>query len=58
MRGRRRSPTAVLVKAAARLREQALAEFLSDWQAKHGKITPAVLAKARAELGYADVKHR
>ena len=38
--------------AAARLRWQALADFLSGWQAKHGPITAAELAKARAELGY------
>lgn len=38
--------------AAARLRWQALADFLSDWQAKHGTITAAELAKARGELGY------
>ncbi len=44
--------------AAARLRKQALADFLADWQAKHGKITPAELAKARAELGYPGVKPR
>lgn len=44
--------------AAARLRKQALAEFLSDWQAKHGKITADELARARAELGYASVKRR
>jgi hypothetical protein len=42
--------------AAARLRKQALAEFLSDWQAKHGRITAAELARARAELGYTGVK--
>ena len=44
--------------AAARLRKQALAEFLSGWQAKHGRITAAELARARAELGYTGVKHR
>ena len=44
--------------AAARLRKQALAEFLSDWQAKHGKITAAELAKARAELGHGGTKRR
>lgn len=38
--------------AAARLRRQALADFLSDWRATHGPITAAELAKARAELGY------
>jgi hypothetical protein len=36
--------------AAARLRKQALAAFLSVWQAKHGKITATELAKAPAEL--------
>ena len=36
---------------AARLRKQALAEFLAGWQAKHGKITAAEITKARAELG-------
>lgn len=39
--------------AAARLRRQALGEFLADWQAQHGAITPEELAKARSELGYA-----
>lgn len=58
MRGRRRSPTTGLANVAARHRKQALAEFLADWQAKHGKITPAELARARAELGYAGVKRR
>jgi hypothetical protein len=38
--------------AAARLRKQALANFLVGWQAKHGAITAAELAKARAELGH------
>lgn len=38
--------------AAARLRWEALTEFLSDWQSEHGAITPAELAKARAELGH------
>lgn len=36
--------------AAARLRRQALADFLAGWQMKHGAITAAELAKARAEL--------
>jgi hypothetical protein len=44
--------------AAARLRKQALADFLSDWQTKHGKITADEVAKARTELGYASVKRR
>jgi hypothetical protein len=38
--------------AAARLRRQALADFLAQWQSRHGEITPAEIAKARAELGY------
>ena len=38
--------------AAARLRKQALADFLAGWQAKHGAITAAELARARAELGH------
>ena len=44
--------------AAARLRKRALAAFLSEWQAKHGKITAPELAKARSELGYPAVKRR
>jgi hypothetical protein len=44
--------------AAARVRKQALADFLSDWQAKHGRITATELARARAELGHAGVKRR
>jgi hypothetical protein len=44
--------------AAARLRKQALADFLSGWQEKHGRITATELAKARAELGYAGGKRR
>ncbi len=40
--------------AAARLRQQALAAVLADWQAEHGPITPAELARARAELSYPD----
>lgn len=38
--------------AAAELRREAVRELLTEWQAKHGAITPAELAKARAELGY------
>ena len=47
------SVSAWLAEAASvRLRSLALAELLSEWQAKHGKITPVELAKARFELGY------
>lgn len=38
--------------AAARLRSEALAQFLAGWQAEHGEITAEELARARAELGY------
>jgi hypothetical protein len=44
--------------AAARLRKQALSDFLATWQAKHGKITAKELSKARAELGYTREKRR
>lgn len=40
--------------AAARLRQEALAELLADWQAEHGPITVEELARARAELGYSE----
>jgi hypothetical protein len=39
--------------AAIRLRREALATYLGEWQAKHGKLTAADVAAARAELGYA-----
>ena len=53
------SVSAWLAQAAAgRLRSEALAELLSDWQATHGAITPAELAKARAELGYPAKRRR
>jgi hypothetical protein len=53
------SVSAWLAQAAVvRLRKQALAEFLSDWQTKHGKITAAELAKARIELGHGEAKRR
>ncbi|HEX4082921.1 MAG TPA: hypothetical protein VHX40_08160 [Acidimicrobiales bacterium] len=37
--------------AAARLRAEALADFLDDWEADHGPLTAAELATAAAELG-------
>lgn len=37
--------------AAAKLRAQALADYLQKWEAEHGELTPAELAKAAAELG-------
>jgi len=37
--------------AAARLRAEALAEFLDCWEAEHGALTAEELARATAELG-------
>jgi hypothetical protein len=37
--------------AAARLRAEALADFLDDWEAEHGQLTVEELARATAELG-------
>ncbi len=37
--------------AAARLRAEALADFLDVWEADHGELTAEELARATAELG-------
>ena len=37
--------------AAARLRAEALADFLDDWETEHGQLTAEELARATAELG-------
>ncbi|HEX4838115.1 MAG TPA: hypothetical protein VFV03_06295 [Solirubrobacteraceae bacterium] len=37
--------------AAAKLRSQALAEYLAEWEARHGSLTTEELAQAAAELG-------
>jgi hypothetical protein len=37
--------------AAARLRSEALADFLDGWESEHGPLTAEELAKATAELG-------
>ena len=37
--------------AAARLRADALREFLDTWETEHGALTPEELARAEAELG-------
>ncbi len=37
--------------AASKLRAEALAEFLADWQAEHGVLTAAEIARAERELG-------
>lgn len=39
--------------AAARLRAEALADFLEEWEAEHGSLTVEELARANAELGVA-----
>jgi hypothetical protein len=39
--------------AASKLRAEALAEFLNDWQGGHGIITADELARAEHELGLA-----
>jgi len=37
--------------AAAKLRTEALDDFLGAWEAEHGSLTPAELAAAATELG-------
>jgi hypothetical protein len=37
--------------AATKLRAEALAEFLDDWEAEHGAPTPEELAEASRKLG-------
>lgn len=37
--------------AIARLRAEALAEFLDTWEAEHGELTSDELARAAEELG-------
>lgn len=39
--------------AASKLRAEALTQFLADWEAEHGVLTPAEIAKAERELGLA-----
>jgi hypothetical protein len=41
--------------AAARLRAEALADFLDDWETEHGHLTAEELARATAELGLPSV---
>ena len=38
--------------AGARLRAEALREFLDAWEREHGVLTPDELARAEAELGF------
>ena len=42
--------------AAARLRGEALEEFLDAWEKKHGALTPAELSRAKRELGVGTAK--
>ena len=37
--------------AEARLRAEALGEYLDAWEKKHGTLTPAELSRAERELG-------
>ncbi len=37
--------------AAAKLRAEALARFLDGWEAEHGVLTAAEIARAERELG-------
>jgi hypothetical protein len=37
--------------AAGKLRAEALARFLDDWEAEHGVLTAAEIARAERELG-------
>jgi hypothetical protein len=37
--------------AASKLRAEALTEFLADWEAEHGALTVAEIARAERELG-------
>jgi hypothetical protein len=37
--------------AASKLRAEALAEFLAGWEAEHGVLTAAEIARAEQELG-------
>lgn len=38
--------------AQKKLRAEALAEFLADWEGRHGPLTADELARAEAELGF------
>ncbi len=42
--------------AAARLRAEALADFLDSWEAQHGSLTAEELAQAAQELGLPAVR--
>ena len=42
--------------AAARLRSEALEDFLETWEEKHGTLTAAELSQAERELGVGSPK--
>lgn len=45
--------SAWLARAAeARLRSEALEEFLTEWEREHGAITPSELRRAEERLGF------
>lgn len=39
-------------RCAAKLRSEALADFLRDWESEHGALTGEELARAATELGF------
>jgi hypothetical protein len=43
--------------AASKLRAEALARFLDNWEAEHGVLTAAEIARAEAELGLRPADH-
>ncbi|HUZ57067.1 MAG TPA: hypothetical protein VMU94_31695 [Streptosporangiaceae bacterium] len=43
--------------AASKLRAEALAAFLAGWEAGHGALTAAEIARAERELGFAAGEH-
>ena len=40
-----------LAEAAARLRAEALGDYLDGWEAEHGELTPEELARVSDDLG-------
>lgn len=38
--------------AASKLRSEALAAYLAEWESEHGELTPAEIAQAERELGF------
>jgi hypothetical protein len=54
-----KSLSAWLAEAAeSKLRAEALAEFLADWEAEHGRLTVDEIARAEAEFACARATRR